>query len=418
MNDRPRTRLANPVNDVMAEAPSDGYLQTMAAVTPRKLWLAQPGDCVVLLAPPSAALREHVERVTGVDAASVDVVAPEVPTPIHACDLVEDLGARDRVADTGVVEPFVLDDRCVEFARTTGVSLYPYAEPPDRDTLDAVRRINTKRGFREIAAALGLRVAPGGSAATSEELARGLTDFLRDGGDAIVKVSRSSNGHGTFVVHTESETTKTTETAAEQVSRVLGESPSPGCGWVYERFQSFTSAPSVELLVGEEGAEEFYTCWQRIRNNAWTGMTTPADPAAPHVLAEAAGRVGAWLHAAGYRGYFDVDFGIEAGVEFATEANVRRTGGTYLEELVRRLHGGRHLPWRASSSQGSNSLGFAEAVRRLDRAGLTNPAEPAHVLLTADTREADGLWRYLAIGESDKDAEQIESELAHVLGLR
>lgn len=407
-----RTLLANLINDVMTDAPVNGYVCSMAAVTPRKLWLANPGDCVVLLAPPSAAFRDHVEQITGMDTASIDIVAPDQLVPVHALDVVDSLGAADRVAATGLIEPFALDDRTVSFARSARIGVYPYTSAPHQKTLDAVYRINTKDGFRDIASSLGLPVAPGGWTDSATELARRLTALGAATERAIVKVSRSSNGSGTFVVDFTAAPSPT-----EQVERAVCDRPLPPGGWVFEQFLAFDAAPSVELVIDDTGVADFYTCWQRTRNNAWTGMITPADPAGPADLTAAARRIGEWLGAQGYRGYFDVDFGIVGESFVATEANVRRTGGTYLEALVRRLSGGHHRPWRAEARRGEDGLDFARAVKLLQHAGLVDPKAEAHVVLTADTREVDGLWRYLVVGQTEQAVADVEDAAARILRL-
>ncbi|MEV4121656.1 hypothetical protein [Micromonospora sp. NPDC049645] len=408
----PRTFLANLINDVMIESAPPAYARKMAAVTPRKLWQARPGDCVVTLAPCAPDFREYVERITGVAVGSVDLVAPDRLALGHACDVIRDLGAQGRVASRTTLVPFVADRRAVAFARRTNMRLHPYHVLPGPRTLAAIDLINTKAGFRAVAEELGLPVAAGGHASTEPELVARLEPFVHRHGRAIVKVNRSSNGYGTFVVDAQR-----LEPVATQVRAAVADQPARACGWVYEQFLPFTAAPSVELTVDVTGPHEFYLCDQRTRDNAWTGMETPPARTVPAPVRAAAAQIGDWLAARGYRGYFDVDAGLVGDTFVVTEANVRRTGGTYLEELARRLMPDGPTRWRADARRGTTRLDFARAVRALDHAGLADPKAPARALLLVDTLELDGLWRYLVIGRSADAVAATEHELTHLLEL-
>jgi hypothetical protein len=410
-----RVFLANLVNTVMIEQPPLKYARTMAAVTPRKLWLAEPGDCVVTLAPCSDAFRDYVAGVTQTPADSVDVIAPPEVTPAHPVDVVAGSDALARLRLRDVLVPFVVDPPALNLANRAGLSIDRYQRHPRSKTLEAVQVMNTKAGFRTVATSLGLPVADGGFSATAADLARDLATFLRDHPRAIVKVNRSSNGHGTFVCDAGDDRA----VIERQIAQSVAEAPTRRCGWAYEEFLAFDAMPSIELLVDDSGVHDFYTCDQRTWNNAWTGMVTPAaaSPVLPR-LAEAAARIGAWLHTAGFRGYFDVDGGVVGSAYVVTEANVRRTGGTYLQQLASRLVPvGTTAHWRADVRTGSTLMDFAAAVAAVRRAGLADTTAPARALLTVDTLAVDGKWRYVVVGGSGTAVAEAEQILTDVLGL-
>lgn len=413
----PKTILANLVNEVMIESPPAGYARAMAAVTPRKLWLANPGDCVVTLAPCNHAFRRYVADITGVETDDFTLVAPAVLTTSHACDVVEAMAATDLVAARPILMPFVVDRRVLRLAADTGTAVDGYSTLPSAATLSAIELVNTKHGFRTVAAGLGLPVPEGGVAYTVSSLIAVLRTFLASRKAAIVKMNRSSNGYGTFVV-----TAEQPEAIAEQVYAAIDAAPVRRCGWVYEEYLCFTAAPSIEMLVDDAGIVDFYPCDQRTRNNAWTGMVTPAvfDPVRTEAfirLGEGARRIGEWLHRRGYRGYFDVDGGLVDDDFVLTEANVRRTGGTYLEQLARRLYpeGPRH--WRADARTGSTTLDFTAAHHALSRSGLCDPLADARALLLVDTLAEDGKWRYLVVGRAAAAVAAVEHELIELLEL-
>ena len=416
MTHRPaRTILANLVNEIMADAPSDAYRRAMAAVTPRKLWQALPGDCVVMLAPCSSAFRDHVSETLDMDVGQVEIIAPPDVRGIHAIDIARELGATQRIASRPELSPFVLDSQVLEFASSTGVRILPYTARPTASVLEALRLINTKRGFREIAVNLGLPVADGGYSRTPNELKLSLQRFLRDHPAAIIKTNRASNGYGNVVIRTGSNAE-----IDEQIEDAIGGQPNRDCGWVYEEYLPFTSTPSIEMLIDDAGASGFYSCDQRTVNNAWTGMVTPAEQG-PYYrqLMEAGTALGTWLHARGYRGIFDVDSGSYDGGLVVTEANVRRTGGTYLEELARRLYAGQSpTHWRADVRPGGRRMNFSEAVGALKAAGLSVPNAEARAVLTAETFGIDGKWRYLVVGRSSDAVAEVECDTQKILGIQ
>ncbi len=409
---RSKVYLANLLNTVMIDQPPAGYARTMAAVTPRKLWLAEPGDCVVVLAPCAGGFREYVESVTATPSHSIDVIAPDELTPAHPVDIVEGADAVRLVEARELLVPFVVDEPVLEFAQRTGMEIHPYQRHPAPETIETIRAVNTKAGFRVVATELGLPVADGGFAPTVADLAVALAEFLHDHPAAIVKVNRSSNGCGTFVC-------RSGDDIEQHIEHSVTDVATRHCGWVYEEYLPFVAAPSVELFVDDNGVHDFYTCDQRTRDNAWTGMVTPAVPS-PSLdqLVHAATRFGQWLRQRGFRGYFDVDGGTVAGGYVVTEANVRRTGGSYLQQLARRLAPGEHpTHWLADVRTGETRMNFTQAVSAIEHARLADPAAPACVLLTADTLAIDGKWRYFVIGRNPAAIADAERVLVDLLRL-
>lgn len=408
-----RTILANLISDVMAEHPTAAYRRAMAAVTPRKLWQALPGDCVVTLAPITPAFRDYVQRTIGLDVDQVDVIAPSEVVGVHALDIAAERGVLDHIATRPELAPFVLDQPVLTFARRNGIRVLPYIALPDRSAVDAVLAINTKDFFRRIAATLGLPIAEGGHAATPQALTAALTAFLTDHPAAIIKRNRGSNGFGNTVVRADDP-----RSVAEQVEAAIDGQPAPS-GWVYEQFLDFTALPSIEMIIGEDGPQDFYTCDQVTVNNAWTGMVTPAaDCGLGDDLAKAAATIGGWLFDRGYRGVFDVDCGVFDTGFVLSESNVRRTGGSYLHELARAVapESATTLHWRADARVGSSNLDFSTAVDRLDRAGLTQ-ADAVRTVLTADTLAIDGKRRYLVVGQDPDTVAEVEAAVVRELGI-
>ncbi|MER6199282.1 hypothetical protein ABT234_18185 [Streptomyces sp. NPDC001586] len=415
MTRRPsRTILSNLNSDTMVENPTARYLRAMAVPTPRMLWEAEPGDCVVMLAPCPASFREYVARTLDLDVDRVDIVAPPETALVHPLEMADALGVGAKLTARPVLDAFALDRQVLDFARRTGVRLHPYEALPDDEVLDTVRHINTKAGIRETVLSLGLPVAAGGFATTRAELTDRVVAFLADHPAAIVKANRSSTGFGNIVIEAGARHTR-----EHRVTAALADETDRASGWIYEEFLPLTASPSYEMAAGEDGVTDYYSCDQRTVNNAWTGMVTPAldGPSSP-AMRKAARVIGEWLHARGYRGIFDVDCGTYESGYIVTEANVRTTGGTYLEKLARRLRPAEApVHWRADGRFGAHTGGpdFAEAVRRLDAEGLGDPAGPVRAVLTTDTRDIDGKWRYLVVGNDADSVADAEKTMERVL---
>lgn len=408
-----RLIVANTVSDVMSERPSIGYRMAMSCVTPRKLWLAQPGDTLVLSSPPSDAFRRYVESVRGVDLSAVRVLAPDRTYIGHVLDLVPMESLRPVAAEVEELLPFALDARSVQLGAELGLRIAHYEGLPDPSIVALVAELNTKHGFREAAVSVGIPVPLG---AHFESLAACELGSAKAGLSfpLILKKNRSSNGWANAVVREGSRA----EWAAARVETHGGEVDDLTGGWLVEEYLSFVATPSMECIVSDTGVEQYYSCGQRSMNNAWTGMETPYDGVFEELLWEYAMTYGTLLFERGYRGYFDLDCGVVGDDVFATETNVRRTGGTYLLQLARDLTGGGNPYWRADVGAGRTDISFAEAAALIDSAGIGPSAEaPGGAVLTVDTLEVDGKWRYLVAGEDARGVAELESVVRPLLGM-
>lgn len=147
--------------------------------------------------------------------------------------------------------------------------------------------------------------------------------------------------------------------------------------YTIEKRMSFSSLPSIEHFIDNDGPSKMYDCSMRCVNNAWTGMITPANDL-PESVSGPMNRWGtdlsALLYREGYRGTVDIDCGVTSdGTIYATESNCRKTGGSYLHSLLTRLKGAdyaRTTTWLADSRVGRSELSFEEGIGALERAGI------------------------------------------------
>jgi len=109
---------------------------------------------------------------------------------------------------------------------------------------------------------------------------------------------------------------------------------------------------------------------------------------------------------------------VYAGGYVVTEANVRVTGGTYLEKLARRLWPGESpVCWRSDGRRATSGPGFGEAVARLRAAGLDDPGGDVRAVLVTDSCDLDGKWRYLVAGRDPDLVADAERAVEELLGI-
>jgi Pre ATP-grasp domain/PGM1 C-terminal domain/Carbamoyl-phosphate synthase L chain, ATP binding domain len=416
--------FANIVNGLMIEKPSLEYARRMNAVTPRKIWLATPGDIVVTPEPIPEYFRHYAEETLCTSLRSVRCYSPAGDD----CDPL----AKRTIADTRLMEMlrrsaaeganllyFCLDLPTFDLANALEFNIAHYSQRPGQRILDACYRINTKNGFRQTAEALGLQTVPGRFCDASE-LGPTVTVLGAIVDAVIIKANRSSNGFGHTVVRTKDQDPEKLNAEVDTIRRRLNFATQ----FVVEEYVCFSSLPSVELEISDDKVTVTYICDQRCVDNAWTGMTTPPEsPSLTYIeeLTDIGLRFGRHVQRLGFRGACDVDCGATAdGRFFVLESNFRRTGGTYLHALTERLLGVNYLNthvWWADARVG-REMDFSEAVEALSYEGLRfDHSQREGVILTADTTRFDRKWRYLILAKDHSGASKIEHRLERVLKL-
>jgi hypothetical protein len=427
----PQIIFANIVNELMAVAPSPAYIKAMSVVTPRKIWLAREGDVIVTSRPFEEPHKRYACSILGIDPDKVVTLSPggEYTDSLSRQVLQGDLlgRLRDLIAERPGIDilPFAIDRPTLELVEALGVPLHWYRELPGPRLREVLYELNTKSGFRRAAESLGLRVVPGARCEGLEELKKTVEELLPLTGGVVIKLDRSSNGFSHIILRRDELSGQDLRaTLAQRLDSTL--TPQQPRVFTVEALMKFVNVPSVELVVEEEGADVLYVCDMRTVNNMFTGMVTPPINLTPRTENELliVGKVfGDYVHGLGFRGICDVDAGVtEDGTLYVGETNFRRTGGTYLDALVKRLVGDNYLEthvWWADGRVGQGVRDFAGGLSALCDSGLAYDAERREgVILTANTVEIDGKWRYLIIAPSHERAAEMESKLEDLFQLQ
>ncbi|GHF52469.1 hypothetical protein GCM10010218_37420 [Streptomyces mashuensis] len=424
--DHPLLVFANFVNELMVTVPVHRHADALVAVSPRKIWLTRPGD--VLLTPRAVpgALRDYACEMLGFSPDDVTLLHAPTDGLATLTEAVRRNGLTDRLrteteARPGIrFHPFAQDRPALDLAAELGVPLedYPSGTVPEQ-AVEAAYRINTKPGFRETARALGIRIAEGHTCGTPEELATAVRRVLSEHDGAVVKPARGSNGYGVIFLD-RADLAGLDDRLAAYLPTVAEQPP----GWVVEERLTFERVVTVEMESRADGPAVLHVGEMRTPNGSFSGQITPlvAGSAAVDELVAAGLALGQHLHAAGYRGPFDIDGGITPdGVLYSTESNVRKTGCTYLDFLVRRLLGeerAERAVWLADTRPGGAEPDFATGLGLIRKEGIDfRPGADEGVVLTADTLSSDGKWRYLILGGTHQRVEELESVLAGLLKL-
>jgi pre ATP-grasp domain-containing protein len=417
MADYPRCLFGNFVNELMVRVPDERHARALVVVSPRKIWLTEPGDLLVLPTEPPGEFWAYAHDLLGMTQGDVEVISVDSGPLRPLATRMRELGLVERLRDALTARPgvrgvpFALDRPTVELFDELGLSVDGYDTVP-ASAVETAYRLNTKSGFRALATELGIPIAPGMLCQDRAALQAATGELAARGRGAVVKLDRSSNGFALLFVR-----------PGDDVDAVLdahlaGINAQPD-GWVVEEFLDIDSVLTVEMWSHDDGPELVHTGQMITPNGSFSGQLTPPREWSEHLdaLAEYGLRWGRHLHDAGYRGPFDLDAVTAAGALYVTETNVRRTGTTYLEHLIRRLvPTSRPVTWLADGRVGKRDLGFADAAAALRAAGIAY-ADGIGVILTADTRALDRKWRFLVLGGDHDEVGTLEKQLVDVLGL-
>ncbi|SHM80736.1 preATP grasp domain-containing protein [Actinacidiphila paucisporea] len=411
----PRVILANFVSPLAVDLSEASALRTWSEQAPRKIWLARPGDVLVVPAPLSDAFCRYALDRLGMPDGSVTVLtvpdAPGVPMAealaVHG--LLETLRTLVRERPGARLLPTALDEASAALAADLGIAIDLYAaDAPLPHILRRVAELNTKSGFREVAARLGMRL-PAGTACSGAELPGRIGRLLETYEKVVVKPDRSAGGHGLHFV-------------------ARGEPPAQppppaDSRWVVERYVDHTRAVSAQGHATATQVDVVFDGEMRMSGGSFAGYVSPlAGLPAParEELARWAGDLGRELAADGYRGPYSLDAVCAAdGTLYALECNVRRTATTTAHAMVTRLAGGgRAAPtWSIGKIRAAAGLSFDATARHLAAAGLDFRAGDSEgVILYADAPPDGVSWRYAALAADRARLTEVEVRLAAALG--
>ncbi|MFF4383522.1 zinc-binding dehydrogenase [Kitasatospora sp. NPDC001547] len=426
-------RTEEMVGDLTGMTPSEQLLAGCGAQ--RMLWWARDGDVLVLPGSPDP---EYLAYVTGLTGARADSLTFVVPPPGERGDQVL---TADRLADPGfraelrrvlagrsVAEVLAISPNAAvaELAAALGLAHAMPGLPFAAQGGNAL--VNSKAGFRALAAGAGVPIPPGTVAGSPAEVEAAVEHLLAQGHSVMVKVEYQAGGLGNEIL------ARDERVEAVGAERVV---PLPDraavAAYVAERWTWLTggrgqrvvveryfadSAPLYAQFLLDDAAVVPAGCGEMLMRPVVAGEITPPVTPDADVTAELVrqgARLCEALRAIGYRGTVSADAVLTPkGEIYFHETNARLTGSShlhdvYLGRLLREEHRGSRFLLELG---GLRVPSFAEALAAVGAAGLAfDPRTGTGVLFSSDFGPADGSVMYCAVAESPEAARALEAAL-------
>ena len=184
--------------------------------------------------------------------------------------------------------------------------------------------------------------------------------------------------------------------------------------------------PNVEFKILKNGHVEFlYYCGMRIdANGVFQGVEIQNEVISDQVSARMVDTgffIGEKYRAAGYRGYFDVDFvAAKNGQLYVTESNVRRTGGSHVYHIAEELLGKdfMYLTYILSNNAyklpENHQYTFVEMTKFLQPILFSKTTKEGIVLISENLLSYHE-FGYVIFGATERRANEIESQMVELL---
>lgn len=186
--------------------------------------------------------------------------------------------------------------------------------------------------------------------------------------------------------------------------------------------------PSVEFKILKSGKIEYlYFCGMRLTPaGVFQGVEIHNSVFSDRVGAQMVDTgffVAERYAAAGYRGYFDIDFiAGKNGTLYVTESNVRRTGGTHVYSTALRLFGRdfMYLTYILSNNNyplpsGAAFSSFTSVVKKLDPVLFNKQTREGVIIVSENILLKQHALAYVVFGNSKKRAVEIEEQMMGLL---
>lgn len=184
--------------------------------------------------------------------------------------------------------------------------------------------------------------------------------------------------------------------------------------------------PNVEFRILKNGHVElsFYGGMRMAAEGSFRGMEINNDVVSDQVaarLVDTGFYIAEQYRAAGYRGYFDVDFvASRNGQVYVTESNVRRTGGTHVHDLAEYFFGKDYMYLTYILSNNSYDLPkgktftFSKLATRLEPVLFTKEKREGVVIISQNLLHYN-LLAFVIFGANKKRAYEIEATMEALL---
>lgn len=323
----------------------------------------------------------------------------------------------------------------VDVLQKKGITVYT-PESPDISSAWTVNFYGSKSGIRQLAQKSGaiepdFKIADGLICASIYDAAMiAANKYIKEDG-VVIKTNKGHSGAGVLIfrpgdlpkeysacekaIHAILKKDKYWDEFPIVIEDLLNVNPSVGGGF-----------PNVEFKIQKSGKIELlYYCAMRVdKQGVYKGQEIH-ESVLPERLAariiDTGFFIGEQYAAAGYRGYFDVDFvAAKNGEIYVTESNARRTGGTHMYKTAENLIGKDFMTDSYTLSNNDYELpkgkkpSFDELTDVLSPLLFDKKTKEGVVIATSNLLE-QSKFAYIIFGKNEKRSLEIEAQMEQLL---
>jgi ssDNA-specific exonuclease RecJ len=325
--------------------------------------------------------------------------------------------------------------RLVEELRKTGITVYT-PESPEEESAWSVNFFGSKSGIRQLAQKSSAREPdlqmPDGLVCSGIVDASRIAahKYLKENG-VVIKTNKGHSGAGVLIFRpgdlpVEYRECQNTILILLQKDKYWDKFPIVIESYINVNPLVGGGFPNIEFKIQKGGKLEFlYYCGMRVQpDGVFNGVEINEDCIGDRLAAQLIDTgyfIGEQYVAAGYRGYFDVDFvAAKNGQIFVTESNARRTGGTHVYKTAVELIGKDFMMDSYVLSDNAyqlpnNSKPTFEQLYALLTPVLFSKKEKEGVIIASSNLLSLGMLAYIIIGKNKKRALEIEVQMEDLL---
>ncbi len=294
---------------------------------------------------------------------------------------------------------------------------------------------HSKRGFRHlweqaVDKKLPIKITPGFICENKEEAAMAAHWFRNRKIDFVIKCNRGVQGIGVHMIDYKN-SNYSDDDFEHDINKIFKNDYWDDSSIIVEEKievdkNKFGGSPSVEIRITKDGkVKEEYPCEQILAEDGKTFLGVGINPALHNskhirVAFKALKQIGKYLAKFGYRGYMDMDLVISKDDKvYAVESNLRRTGGTHINEIAKTILGPRysrryHLLATDLELNKRKKFNF-EKINKLMADVLFDPVNKKGVIfVNADMLEVDNLF-VLVVGRSFGEITEVINKLKKLI---
>ncbi len=296
-----------------------------------------------------------------------------------------------------------------------------YPESPKKGSIWTVDFFGSKSGIRQ----MGQPMPPGYICSDIEEAIEIAANMYLEEGGVVIKTNKGHAGMG-ILIYRKNDLPKD----YDKCTKVIGEALHKEDYW--KKFQIIVENyidpnievgggfPNVEFKIDEDGKINFlYACGNRVtKEGVFSGIEIGRgvmDGKNPAEMKKVGMALGSKYKAAGYKGYFDVDFVYgKDGKLYINESNARRTGGTHVYRILTKLLGsGFSKKYILSKNMHQTKVGaknFDDLLNKYESV-LYNKKKKEGVIFCSSNLLKIGLSAYIIVASGKESATAIETKL-------